>query len=1269
LAEDFIARNAVWRFAKGITPASSPDAKAWRLSGFNDQSWSTGNAPFFYGEALSGTELVDMRGAYTSLFLRREFNVRSVSEIESLTLKAISDDGFIAWINGVEVARFNVPEGELTHDSAALAALAEPLPLDSYPIPNPASVLRPGTNVLALHAFNASLSGSSDFVLDPVLEFTRDLSAPTLERVLPVPGAAVRALSSIEVLFSEPVQGVDAADLLVNNLPATRVQAVSAEQYVFTLPPLTTGPVAVRFRDGHGITDLSPVPHAFISTPWSLALDPSLSTPSLVINEFLADNKRGLKDSDGDSSDWIEMFNASSESQSLAGWTLSDDPLSPKRWALPALSINPASFLLVFASGKDRNTNPAEPHTNFKLTSESGGFLGLYDPTGLLVSAFTNYPAQRTDISYGRAGGAPNKTGYFVTPTPRSANSDNGPGFAPPVIFNESSRTFLSAIAIRLTTTNSLATIRYTTDGSIPTESSSVFPDEFAFGQALQIRARAFQPGLLPGPIRSETFIPLSNPVATQTSDLPILIIHDFGKGRPPANSDTFAHVQLYEPNTNGITYLTNAPTVSSRTQIASRGSSTEGYSKVSLKMEFQDELGSDRKVSLLGLPSDSDFVLYAPNNFEPILIHNPLAYQLSRDIGRYAPRTRFVEVYLVQSGLGPVAQSSYNGIYALEEKIKISDDRVEGPELNVGQNTPPQVTGGYLLKIDRADPGDSGFSSGSQQVLYVDPKEPDLERPERALQRAYINSFIQRFDTALRSAAFRDPTNGYAAYIHPPAWIDHHLINVIAFNVDALRLSAYFHKPREGKLEFGPVWDFDRALNSTDGRDSNPRVWRSTSGDQGTDFFNYPWWGRLFQDPDFYQAYIDRYQGLRKDIFSNTNLAARVDFFANQVRKAQPREQARWGVAPRGGYQGEVDSLKRWLSNRLDFIDRQFVAPPTFAEPGRQVPAGYALVLNAPVGASLYYTLDGSDPRAQGSATGSDLAPNAELYLGPVVLRQNARVTVRSRNTAHSALTGANNPPLKSIWSAPVSETFVVKPFTLTVSEIMFHPSSDGTETEFNSKDFEFIELLNYGTNTVNLVGVELRGDIEFRFTATNSIQSLKPAERLILVRNRAAFALRYPKVSNVEGPFSGTLDNNGGRLALRGPLREPILDFRFEEAWIPATDGTGRSLVLIQEGAPTTDLGLAASWRASNAVGGSPGRFDEPVRVAPRLSFSLSATTLSLLCVGEPGRIHRLETADQLPSKSWIILDRATTPANGRLDFLQPRPTSQRYFRIVQE
>ena len=69
----------------------------------------------------------------------------------------------------------------------------------------------------------------------------------------------------------------------------------------------------------------------------------------------------------------------------------------------------------------------------------------------------------------------------------------------------------------------------------------------------------------------------------------------------------------------------------------------------------FSAEFDADKNESLLGMPEDSDWVLYAPNGFEPVLIHNPFMHQLSRDIGRYSSRTRFVEVYMSTSGASPV--------------------------------------------------------------------------------------------------------------------------------------------------------------------------------------------------------------------------------------------------------------------------------------------------------------------------------------------------------------------------------------------------------------------------------------------------------------------------------------------------------------------------------------------------------------------------------------------------------------------------------------
>src|SRR5690606_38521570 len=153
----------------------------------------------------------------------------------------------------------------------------------------------------------------------------------------------------------------------------------------------------------------------------------------------------------------------------------------------------------------------------------------------------------------------------------------------------------------------------------------------------------------------------------------------------------------------------------------------------------------------------------------------------------------------------------------------------------------------------DRPDPGDSPFYAAGQGINYVDPKGEEIRASGRDPQEQYIRSYFDDFGDALNSPNFADPVNGYAKYIDVPAAIDHHLLNVLAFNVDALRLSTYFHKDREGKIVFGPIWDFDRALGSTDGRDSNPFVWMSQTGDRGTDFFNYPWWSRMFRDLEFW--------------------------------------------------------------------------------------------------------------------------------------------------------------------------------------------------------------------------------------------------------------------------------------------------------------------------------------------------------------------------------------------------------------------------------
>ncbi len=1231
-AAELFPTGSDWNYYKGQAEASSPDAAAWREPSFEAANWLTGPTPLFYGKPLTGSELADMRGGYSSVFLRRTFLISTAAEVSELRLGTLSDDGFIAWINGREVARFNVPEGPLPFNATALDEAAEPVAFETSVITNAYELLLPGANTLAVQAFNASLTDDSDFVIDASVTSVVDNEPPILEELIPAPGSTLRELFTVEVHFSEAVQRVEASDLLINGVAATNVTEVELGKFVFSFPQPSDGPVSVAWRADHGITDRSGLRHAFSGGAWTYTLESLTPAPGVLVSEFMADNSRTLNDENGDSSDWIEIFNSGETAASLDGWFLTDTTNNLAKWRFPDITIPAKGYLLVFASEKNRTNVTGRLHTNFKLATE-GEYLALVSPATNVISAFAPaYPKQFTDVSYGRVPGTPETVGFFIKATPGLPNSARGPGFAPEVEFSSPSGTFRTVFNLTLSTGSSNLLIHYTLDGNVPTNSSPAYVAPIRITNSMQVRARAYQDGLLPGPPHSETYLMLSNNLVNFTSTLPVLVIHSLGKGAPTSSRQNFAHLSLFEP-VNGWTSLTNPPTLTTRSGIKIRGSSTEGIAKSSFAVEFWNEFNQDEERPILGLPADSDWVLYAPNQFEPVLIHNPFIHQLSRDMGRYSPRTRFVEVYL-NRGTGQVASNHYSGIYVLEEKISIGKNRVDIDKLEPEHLKPPEVTGGYLLKIDRLDPGDGGFLG----MAYVDPKEPEIELAQRDPQEQYIKNYFNAFSKALSSTNWRDTNLGYPAYIDVDAWIEFHVLEVLSGSVDALVLSTYFHKPRNGKIVFGPHWDFDRALGSTDGRDSNPRVWNTGP------FFSGMWWPKLFSDKDFWQKWVDRWQDLRRTHFALTNLHSLIDRQTGELREAQPREKKKWNISLRGGgtYQGEINLMKNWLSNRMDFIDKQLTQPPRLSATGGPVAPGFIFSLSGPVGASIYYTLEGSDPRlSQGN-----VSPKATLYSGPVQVQTNVRVVARAQNLNQKQSGG---PPASTPWSAPVAATFFVSTPPLQITEIMFHPAPPPAGSTNSASDFEFIELKNAGSAPLNLAGIAFTNGITFTFTQSSAITNLAPGERLLLVRNRAAFLSRYPGATNIAGEFGGSLANSGNRLALVGPLLEPIFDFAYQDTWARLADGFGFSLVLADETTPAGQLGDSARWRLSARLGGSPGQADAAPAFLPPVLITEALTHT------DPPQLDAIElfnpTSNRVDLGGWFLTDDFRAPKKFRI------------------
>ena len=541
-----------WRYRLGISEASTP-AGAWRTNNFvEDGTWNNGAIPIGYTTAANDPLGYEARivttlptstvGNYTAVYMRKTFVVTNRLAYSSLNLGVVVDDGVVAWINGREVMRFQCCTGGgdpnlPTFDSVSPTA-NESTPSTNSIINDLTGPLVDGTNVLTIMLYNANLT-SSDLVLDTALTGIIDDLPPTVISQSPASNATVRVLNTIQVNFSEDVTGVEASDLLIGGQPATNLLAASPSIYTFEFAPPATGKVVVAFAPGHGITDIIGNPFAGVS--WTNTLDPNAVLAPFYISEFLASNNgngtNALRDEDGAASDWVEIRNPGGTVTSIAGWYLTDDLNNLTKWRFPAGATIPgSSYMVVFASNKNRTNNLAKLHTNFQLDS-AGEFLALVDPgTNIASQFFPVFPVQTQNISYGRDKANPSIVGYFPVPTP---GFDNLPGTDAglAVQFSRTGSTFAGSFSLALTTSDTNSIIRYTTVSTaqdvntatnFPTPTSTLYTGPITVNNTVQIRARAFPPSptSFPGPIRTECFIQVNPAITNYVSSLPIIVLH-----------------------------------------------------------------------------------------------------------------------------------------------------------------------------------------------------------------------------------------------------------------------------------------------------------------------------------------------------------------------------------------------------------------------------------------------------------------------------------------------------------------------------------------------------------------------------------------------------------------------------------------------------------------------------------------------------------------------------------------------------------------------
>jgi hypothetical protein len=632
--------------------------------------------------------------------------------------------------------------------------------------------------------------------------------------------------------------------------------------------------------------------------------------------------------------------------------------------------------------------------------------------------------------------------GAYATRTDKPNQASQTPVASTPT-FEPSGGVYLSNLTVRINGGGS--ELRYTLDGSEPKTNSPLYKEPIRVANTVRIRARAFAAGAS-SRIAGETYTLMEPELAAFSSGLPLLVVNTFGRDLS-SEAKVAASLRFISTGTNGRAVITGDSDFDGRGLIRYRGFTSLRYPKKSLALDTMNEADKNLKVSILGFPEDSDWVLYAPYP-DKTLIRDALAYELSNKIGRYAPRTRFIEVFF-NSGTNRLTRSHYMGIYALEEKIKRSPDRVDIEKLGPQDNAEPAITGGYIFKKDHLEkvgldegeppPRSRGYSSSSVPTgpggfpanlggfeesrvwptthlvgqrpavgklvsstngfvsskgipfFYVEPKAEEIT----AAQRTWLNDYVNRFEAALYGPDFRNPTNGYAAFIDVDSFIDHHLIVETTKNVDGFRFSTYFTKDRGGKLKLEPIWDWNLAFGNCRGKEGYlPQGWYWPQLDD----YQYSWFRRLFEDPDFAQRYVDRWVQLRTHQFATANLLRRVDELAALLKEPAERNFKRWPILGEtivpnyhvgSTYAEEIAWMKNWIASRLAWIEKQF--PPTPAVAVQASTNATVVALAAPAG-KIFFTTDGSDPRLPGGS----LSPKAQPYQVPVAAAGGAHIVAR---------------------------------------------------------------------------------------------------------------------------------------------------------------------------------------------------------------------------------------------------------------------------------
>ena len=418
---------------------------------------------------------------------------------------------------------------------------------------------------------------------------------------------------------------------------------------------------------------------------------------------------------------------------------------------------------------------------------------------------------------------------------------------------------------------------------------------------------------------------------------LPLLSITTGGKtipGLPKEEEDIFGekqytmaddgdsmitvHLDVFDSATE-CNHPTDAPTISTATQIRVRGHSSREFGKPPYLLKLRTDDGAERDEAMLGMSEHNEWALHGPF-LDKSLIRNYLFYNLSGEMMDYAPNCRFCEL---------IVDGDYKGIYLLVETITAGEDG----RLPIIMKKKNSVLSGYLLRIDRPTEVELETLRDVDvytERIYTQHMDVAIRYPGKGRLTEEVKDRIEKdfsaFEKAMYSYDYDSGDHSYKTYLDVDSFVDYYIINAVSSNMDAGRFSTYIYKTIGGKYKLC-VWDFNNCCNNF------------VDDETGADFDGVRsavYYNMLFRDRDFVEHVISRYRDLRKTILSEEYLRQYIDDTIAFLGDAVGRDSARWAEyiasdplldpEPKGrnphSQKEAVEMLEDNLFSRLDWMD-----------------------------------------------------------------------------------------------------------------------------------------------------------------------------------------------------------------------------------------------------------------------------------------------------------------------------------------------------------